>query len=53
MFEQFIALMTPDGMLGVMDALTPNLLDAMPFGMGALMRLIGKAPAAVREPLFT
>ena len=53
MFEQFIALMTPDGMLGVMDALTPQLLDAMPLHMGGMMRLIGKAPAAVREPLLT
>ena len=52
MFEQFIALMTPDGMVGVMDALTPQLLDAMPFGMGGMLRGIGKSPAAVREPLF-
>jgi Fe-S oxidoreductase/FAD/FMN-containing dehydrogenase len=52
MFEQFIALMTPDGMLGVMDALTPQMLDAMPLHMGAMMRGIGKAPAAVREPMF-
>jgi hypothetical protein len=52
MFEQFIALMSPDGMLGVMDALTPRLLDAMPFGMGGMMRSIGHAPAAVREPMF-
>jgi Fe-S oxidoreductase/FAD/FMN-containing dehydrogenase len=52
MFEQFIALMTPDGMLGVMDALTPNLLDAMPMGMGWMMRQIGHAPAIVREPMF-
>jgi Fe-S oxidoreductase/FAD/FMN-containing dehydrogenase len=52
MFEQFIALMTPDGMLGVMDALTPQLLDAMPFGMGGMLRSVGKAPAPVREPVF-
>jgi Fe-S oxidoreductase/FAD/FMN-containing dehydrogenase len=52
MFEKFIALMSPDGMLGVMDALTPNLLDAMPMGMGAMMRGIGKAPAPIREPMF-
>jgi Fe-S oxidoreductase/FAD/FMN-containing dehydrogenase len=52
MFEQFIALMTPDGMLGVMDALTPQLLDAMPVHMGAIMRGIGKAPGAIREPMF-
>jgi Fe-S oxidoreductase/FAD/FMN-containing dehydrogenase len=51
-FEQFIALMTPDGMVGVLDALTPQLLDAMPFGMGRMMRGIGHAPAAVREPMF-
>jgi Fe-S oxidoreductase/FAD/FMN-containing dehydrogenase len=52
MFEQFIALMTPDGMVGVMDALTPQLLDAMPLGMGGMMRVIGHAPAALREPMF-
>jgi Fe-S oxidoreductase/FAD/FMN-containing dehydrogenase len=52
MFEKFIALMSPDGMLDVMGALTPHLLDAMPLGMGALMRSIGKAPGFVREPLF-
>jgi heterodisulfide reductase subunit B len=52
MFEQFIALMTPDGMVAVMDALTPQLLDAMPFGMGGMLRTIGKAPALVREPMF-
>ncbi|HEX8969604.1 MAG TPA: FAD-binding and (Fe-S)-binding domain-containing protein [Chloroflexota bacterium] len=52
MFEQFIALMSPDGMLGVMDALTPRLLDAMPLGMGGMMRAIGRLPGAVREPMF-
>jgi len=35
-----------------MDALTPNLLDAMPFGMGGLLRGIGKAPAIICEPMF-
>jgi hypothetical protein len=52
MFEKFIMLMSPDGMVGVMDALTPNLLDAMPLGMGAMMRTIGHAPAVIREPMF-
>jgi Fe-S oxidoreductase/FAD/FMN-containing dehydrogenase len=52
MFEQFIALMTPDGMLGVMDALTPQLLDAMPFGMGGMLRAVGHAPTILREPIF-
>ncbi len=51
-FEKFIALMTVDGMVNVMDSLTPQLLDAMPLGMGGLMRSIGHAPAAVREPMF-
>jgi Fe-S oxidoreductase/FAD/FMN-containing dehydrogenase len=52
MFEKFIALMSPDGMVNVMGALTPQLLDAMPLGMGSMMRAIGKAPGAVREPMF-
>jgi Fe-S oxidoreductase/FAD/FMN-containing dehydrogenase len=51
-FEKFIALMTVDGMVGVMDSLTPHLLDAMPLGMGRMMRAIGHAPAAIREPMF-
>jgi Fe-S oxidoreductase/FAD/FMN-containing dehydrogenase len=53
MFEKFINLMTVDGMVGAMDALTPQLLAAMPFGMGKMMRLIGHAPAVIREPMFT
>jgi hypothetical protein len=52
MFEQFIALMSPDGLVGVMDALTSQLLDAMPFGMGRVLRTIGQAPTAMREPMF-
>ena len=46
MFEKFIALMSPDGMVDVMGTLTPQLLDAMPLGMGGMMRAIGKAPGA-------
>lgn len=53
MFEKFIRLMSVDGMVDVMDELTPQLLDAMPLGMGRMMRLIGRAPGFVREPLFT
>src|SRR5205085_6810751 len=52
MFEKFIALMSPDGMVSVMGALTPKLLDAMPLGMGGMMRSIGHAPKVVREPMF-
>ncbi len=53
MFEKFINLMSVDGMVQVMDRLTPQMLDAMPMGMGGMMRAIGKSPSAVREPLFT
>ena len=52
MFEKFSVMMTPDGMVAMMDTLTPQLLDAMPLGMGAMMRAIGRAPAPLREPLF-
>jgi Fe-S oxidoreductase/FAD/FMN-containing dehydrogenase len=52
MFEKFIALMSPDGMVNIMGALTPQLLDAMPVGMGGMMRSIGHAPKVVREPMF-
>ena len=52
MFEKFINLMTVDGMVGAMDALTPQLLAAMPLGMGRMMRAIGHAPGFVREPVF-
>jgi Fe-S oxidoreductase/FAD/FMN-containing dehydrogenase len=51
-FEKFIALMTVDGMVGVMGSLTPHLLDAMPLGMGSMMRMIGRAPGLIREPMF-
>jgi Fe-S oxidoreductase/FAD/FMN-containing dehydrogenase len=52
MFEKFINLMTVDGMVGAMDALTPQLLAAMPFGMGRMMRAISHAPSFLREPMF-
>jgi hypothetical protein len=52
MFEQFINLMTVDAMVGAMGALTPQLLAAMPLGMGRMMRAIGRAPGFIREPLF-
>ncbi|HEU5315452.1 MAG TPA: heterodisulfide reductase-related iron-sulfur binding cluster [Chloroflexota bacterium] len=52
MFEKFIALMSVDGMVAMMATLTPHLLDAMPLGMGAMMRAVGRAPAPLREPLL-
>jgi Fe-S oxidoreductase/FAD/FMN-containing dehydrogenase len=41
-FENMIALMTPQGFADLMSTMWPELLDAMPLGMGGMMRLIGK-----------
>jgi len=41
-FEGMIALMTPQGFANLMDTMWPELLKAMPLGMGGLMRGIGK-----------
>ena len=41
-FEGMIALMTPQGFANLMDSMWPELLKAMPIGMGGMMRAIGK-----------
>jgi len=41
-FEGMIALMTPRGFADLMATMWPELLKAMPLGMGAMMRGIGK-----------
>ena len=41
-FEGMIALMTPEGFAGLMDTMWPELLAAMPLGMGGMMKFIGK-----------
>ncbi len=41
-FDGMIALMTPKGFAGLMDTMWPELLDAMPLGMGKMMRAIGR-----------
>ncbi len=41
-FEKMIALMTPQGFADLMDTMWPELLKAMPLGMGAMMRFIGR-----------
>jgi len=41
-FEGMIALMTPKGFANLMDSLWPELLKAMPLGMGGMMKGIGK-----------
>jgi Fe-S oxidoreductase/FAD/FMN-containing dehydrogenase len=53
-FEAMIALMTPGGFAALMGTMWPELIDAMPFGMGPMMRFMGKIPGALRlmKPLF-
>jgi Fe-S oxidoreductase/FAD/FMN-containing dehydrogenase len=57
-FEGMIALMTPQGFANLMDMMWPELLKAMPLGMGAMMRGIGKlgpiggGMLTVMKPMF-
>ena len=53
-FEAFIALMTPNGFAKLMDSMWPELIDAMPFGMGPMMKVMGKVPGALdlMKPAF-
>lgn len=57
-FEGMIALMTPRGFADLMSTMWPELLDAMPLGMGRMMRFVGKlgfiggAMLAVMKPMF-
>jgi Fe-S oxidoreductase/FAD/FMN-containing dehydrogenase len=53
-FEAMIALMTPQGFADLMGTMWPELIDAMPFGMGPMMRLMGKIPGALElmKPMF-
>lgn len=53
-FEAMIALMTPQGFATLMSTMWPELINAMPFGMGKMMRLMGKIPGAIpmMKPLF-
>ncbi len=53
-FEAMIALMTPEGFAQLMGAMLPELIDAMPFGMGHMMRAMGKIPGALNlmKPMF-
>ncbi len=49
-----IALMTPQGFADLIGTMWPEMMNAMPFGMGRMMRLIGKIPGALKmmKPLF-
>ncbi|HPQ44818.1 MAG TPA: FAD-binding and (Fe-S)-binding domain-containing protein [Syntrophales bacterium] len=53
-FEAMIDLMTPQGFADLMGTMWPELIDAMPFGMGPMMRFFGKVPGSmqVMKPLF-
>ncbi|MBW1888333.1 MAG: (Fe-S)-binding protein, partial [Deltaproteobacteria bacterium] len=53
-FEAMIALMTPEGFAQLMGTMWPELIDSMPFGMGPMMRAMGKIPGALNlmKPLF-
>lgn len=53
-FEQMIALMTPAGFAGLMGSMWPEVVDAMPLGMGRMMRAMGRVPGALEamRPLF-
>jgi len=41
-FEAMIALMTPQGFADLMDSMWPEMLKAMPLGMGGMMKFMGK-----------
>ncbi len=53
-FEAMISLMTPQGFAQLMESMFPELIDAMPFGMGPMMRFMGKIPGSLElmKPLF-
>jgi len=53
-FEAMIALMTPQGFADLMGTMWPELIDAMPFSMGSMMRFMGKIPGALglMKPMF-
>ncbi len=54
-FEAMIALMTPRGFADLMETMLPELIDAMPFGMGGMMRGVGqRAPLllSAMKPMF-
>jgi len=53
-FEAMIALMSPQGFADLMGTMWPELIDAMPMGMGHMMRLMGRIPGALQlmKPMF-
>jgi len=53
-FERMIALMTPQGFAALLQTMWPELIAAMPWGLGSMMRFFGKIPGVLRlmKPLF-
>ncbi len=53
-FEAMIKLMTPAGFANLMTTMWPEIIDAMPLGMGRMMRAMGRVPGALEamKPLF-
>ncbi len=53
-FEKMIALLTPQGFAGLLASMWPQLIDAMPLGLGRVMRFFGRVPGALRvmKPFF-
>lgn len=53
-FDAFIKLLTPQGFADLMGTMWPELIDAMPYGMGPMMRMLGKVPGALQliRPIF-
>lgn len=53
-FEAMIALMTPQGFADLMGTMWPELISAMPFGMGPMMKVMGRIPGALNlmKPMF-
>jgi len=53
-FDAMISLMTPKGFADLMATMFPELVRAMPFGMGGMMKAMGKIPGALNlmKPVF-
>ena len=47
-------LMTPEGFAALMGTMWPEMIAAMPFGMGPIMKAMGKIPGALQlmKPMF-
>ncbi|MEO0255173.1 MAG: FAD-binding and (Fe-S)-binding domain-containing protein [candidate division WOR-3 bacterium] len=53
-FEKMIKLMTPEGFATLMEEMFPDIINAMPLGMGKIMKFMGKIPLSLyaMKPMF-